>query len=76
MVFGAICRLRGFANWLDPMHDRRGRHGVPRMNNWSFWLLIPGALLLMARSSSRAARPARAGRSIRRSSSSRAWRST
>jgi cytochrome c oxidase subunit 1 len=67
MVFGAIMpAFVGFANWLIPMQVGAADMAFPRMNNWSFWLLIPAALLLWARSSCPAARPPPAGRSIPR----------
>jgi cytochrome c oxidase subunit 1 len=48
MVFGAIMpAFVGFANWLVPMHIGAADMAFPRMNNWSFWLLIPAALLLL-----------------------------
>ena len=48
MVFGAIMpAFVGFANWLVPMQIGAADMAFPRMNNWSFWLLIPAALLLM-----------------------------
>src|SRR6188768_411676 len=48
MVFGAIMpAFVGFANWLIPMQVGAADMAFPRMNNWSFWLLIPAALLLM-----------------------------
>src|SRR5512144_500051 len=48
MIFGAIMpAFVGFANWLIPMQVGAADMAFPRMNNWSFWLLIPAALLLM-----------------------------
>src|SRR5260221_1088827 len=48
MVFGAIMpAFVGFANWLVPMQICASDMAFPRMNNWSFWLLIPAALLLL-----------------------------
>src|SRR5260221_14583981 len=48
MVFGAIMpAFVGFANWLVPMQIGAADMAFPRMNNWSFWLLIPAALLLI-----------------------------
>jgi cytochrome c oxidase subunit 1 len=48
MVFGAIMpAFVGFANWLIPMQVGAADMAFPRMNNWSFWLLIPAALLLL-----------------------------
>jgi cytochrome c oxidase subunit 1 len=48
MVFGAIMpAFVGFANWLIPMQIGAPDMAFARMNNWSFWLLIPAALLLM-----------------------------
>ena len=49
MVFGAIMpAFVGFANWLIPMQIGAADMAFPRMNNWSFWLLIPAAILLVA----------------------------
>jgi len=49
MVFGAIMpAFVGFANWLVPMQIGAADMAFPRMNNWSFWLLIPAALLLIS----------------------------
>ncbi|MFZ3321701.1 MAG: cytochrome c oxidase subunit I [Usitatibacter sp.] len=48
MVFGAIMpAFVGFANWLVPLQIGATDMAFPRMNNWSFWLLIPAALLLI-----------------------------
>ncbi|HEY2629923.1 MAG TPA: cytochrome c oxidase subunit I [Usitatibacter sp.] len=48
MVFGAIMpAFVGFANWLVPLQIGATDMAFPRMNNWSFWLLIPAALLLL-----------------------------
>jgi cytochrome c oxidase subunit 1 len=47
MIFGAIMpAFVGFANWLIPMQIGASDMAFPRLNNWSFWLLIPGSLLL------------------------------
>src|SRR3954447_5346094 len=47
MIFGAIMpAFVGFANWLIPMQIGAADMAFPRLNNWSFWLLIPGSLLL------------------------------
>ena len=49
MVFGAIMpAFVGFANWLVPMQIGAADMAFPRMNNWSFWLLIPAAILLLS----------------------------
>jgi len=48
MVFGAIMpAFVGFANWLVPLHIGAADMAFPRLNNWSFWLLIPAAILLV-----------------------------
>mgnify|MGYP001553728453 CR=1 FL=1 len=48
MVFGAIMpAFVGFANWQVPLMIGAPDMAFARMNNWSFWLLIPAALLLM-----------------------------
>ena len=48
MVFGAIMpAFVGFANWQVPMMIGAPDMAFARMNNWSFWLLPPAALLLM-----------------------------
>ncbi len=48
MVFGAIMpAFVGFANWMIPMMIGASDMAFARMNNWSFWLLPPAALLLV-----------------------------
>ena len=49
MVFGMIMPVFvGFANWFIPMMIGAPDMALPRLNNWSFWLLpFAGALLLM-----------------------------
>ncbi|HXN15220.1 MAG TPA: cbb3-type cytochrome c oxidase subunit I, partial [Usitatibacter sp.] len=48
MIFGVIMpAFVGFANWLVPMQIGAADMAFPRLNNWSFWLLIPAALLLI-----------------------------
>jgi cytochrome c oxidase subunit 1 len=67
MVFGAIMpAFVGFANWMIPLQIGAADMAFARMNNLSFWLLIPAALMLVARSSCPAARRPPAGRCTRR----------
>ncbi len=48
MVFGAIMpAFVGFANWQIPMMIGASDMAFARMNNFSFWLLIPAALMLV-----------------------------
>ena len=48
IFFMVMPALIGVFRQLDGAdHDRRARHGVPRMNNISFWLLPPAFLLLL-----------------------------
>jgi cytochrome c oxidase subunit I len=48
MVFGAIMpAFVGFANWMIPLQVGAPDMAFARMNNFSFWLLIPAALLLV-----------------------------
>ncbi|WP_333839213.1 cytochrome c oxidase subunit I [Pelomicrobium sp.] len=49
MIFGAIMpAFVGLANWQIPMMIGAPDMAFPRLNNWSFWLLPPAALLLLA----------------------------
>jgi cytochrome c oxidase subunit 1 len=48
MVFGAIMpAFVGFANWMVPLQIGAADMAFARMNNFSFWLLIPAALMLV-----------------------------
>jgi cytochrome c oxidase subunit 1 len=45
MVFGAIMpAFVGFANWMIPLQIGASDMAFARMNNFSFWLMIPAAL--------------------------------
>ena len=47
MIFGAVMpALVGLANWMIPMMIGAPDMALPRLNNWSFWIL-PFAYLLM-----------------------------
>ena len=49
MVFGAIMpAFVGFANWQVPLMIGAPDMAFARMNNWSFWLLPPAAILLVS----------------------------
>ena len=49
MVFGAVMPAwTGFANWMIPMMVGGPDMALPRMNNWSFWLLPFAFTLLMS----------------------------
>ena len=49
MIFGTVMpAFVGFANWLVPMQIGSPDMAFARMNNWSFWLLVPAALLLLS----------------------------
>jgi len=49
MVFGAFMpAFVGFANWQIPMMIGASDMAFPRLNNFSFWLLPPAAILLVA----------------------------
>ncbi|MES2889273.1 MAG: cytochrome c oxidase subunit I [Pseudomonadota bacterium] len=48
MVFGAIMpAFVGFANWMIPLQIGASDMAFARMNNFSFWLTIPAAMLLV-----------------------------
>src|SRR5258706_338152 len=48
MVFGAIMpAFVGFANWMLPLQIGASDMAFARMNNFSFWLLIPAGLMLV-----------------------------
>ncbi len=47
MVFGAIMpAFVGFANWMIPLQIGAPDMAFARMNNFSFWLVIPAAVML------------------------------
>jgi cytochrome c oxidase subunit 1 len=47
MVFGAVMpAFAGLANWMIPMMIGAPDMALPRLNNWSFWLLACGVTLL------------------------------
>ncbi len=49
MVFGAIMpAFVGLANWQVPMMIGAPDMALPRMNNWSFWILPFAGILLLA----------------------------
>lgn len=39
--------IRGFRNWLIPLILSCADMSFPRMNNFSFWLLIPASVMLV-----------------------------
>jgi len=48
MVFGAVMpAFVGLANWLIPMMIGAPDMALPRMNNWSFWILPFAGLMLV-----------------------------
>jgi len=48
MVFGAIMPgFVGFANWMIPLQIGASDMAFARMNNFSFWLLVPSGLVLI-----------------------------
>ena len=49
MVFGAVMpAFVGLANWMIPMMIGAPDMALPRMNNWSFWILPFAFLMLVA----------------------------
>ena len=66
MVFGAIMpSFVGLANWLIPMMIGAPDMALPRMNNWSFWILPPAFLMLASTLFMEGGRPLLAGPSTR-----------
>ena len=57
MIFGAVMpAFVGLANWMIPLMIGAPDMALPRMNNWSFWILpFAFTLLLSRRCSCRAA---------------------
>jgi cytochrome c oxidase subunit 1 len=48
MVFGAIMpAFVGFANWMIPLQIGASDMAFARMNNFSFWLMVPAAIMLV-----------------------------
>jgi cytochrome c oxidase subunit 1 len=48
MIFGAIMpAFVGFANWMVPLQIGAPDMAFARMNNLSFWLLIPAAIMIV-----------------------------
>jgi len=49
MIFGVLMpALVGFANWMVPMQIGAPDMALPRLNNWSFWLLVAGMSMLLS----------------------------
>jgi cytochrome c oxidase subunit 1 len=49
MVFGAVMpAFAGLANWMIPMMIGSPDMALPRLNNWSFWLLPFAVLMLVS----------------------------
>jgi cytochrome c oxidase subunit I len=74
MIFGAVMpAFVGLANWLLPMMIGAPDMALPRMNNWSFWILpFAFAMLLSTLFMPGGAPASAAGPSIRRWSCRRA----
>ena len=48
MVFGAIMpAFVGFANWMIPLQIGAPDMAFARMNNFSFWLMVPAGMMLV-----------------------------
>jgi cytochrome c oxidase subunit 1 len=49
MIFGAVMpAFTGLANWMIPLQVGAPDMALPRMNNWSFWLLPFGFAILLS----------------------------
>jgi cytochrome c oxidase subunit 1 len=49
MIFGAVMpAFTGLANWMIPMQVGAPDMALPRMNNWSFWLMPFGFAILLS----------------------------
>lgn len=49
MIFGAVMpALVGFANWMIPLMIGAPDMAMPRMNNWSFWILPVAFTILIS----------------------------
>lgn len=49
MIFGVLMpALVGFANWMVPMQIGAPDMALPRLNNWSFWMLVAGMSMLLS----------------------------
>lgn len=49
MIFGSIMpAFVGFANWMIPLMIGAPDMAMPRMNNWSFWILPFASVLLLS----------------------------
>ena len=67
MIFGAVMPAwTGLANWMMPMQVGAPDMALPRLNNFSFWILPFAFTLLLRRCSCPAARRRAAGPCIRR----------
>lgn len=67
MVFGAVMpAFVGLANWMIPLMIGAPDMALPRMNNWSFWILPFALRCWFPPCSWKAVAPTSVGRSMRR----------